>query len=80
MSTTYTGVVRRAGNRGYCWLHQDPPGDNRTAIYCHVNDIVGRKILLAGDRVSFQVEMCERGPRAANVKLLTPVRPGVVQS
>jgi cold shock CspA family protein len=79
MTTTHIGVVFRAGIKGYCWLQQIPLAENRTAIFCHVSDVVGQKILMAGDRVSFEIEMAERGPRARNVELLPSVRPNEVR-
>jgi cold shock CspA family protein len=67
---SYTGSVLRFGNRGFGWIMPNSPLDSRTAIYVHVNFVVGKKILMAGDEVSFDLQDAPRGPQAVNVTLL----------
>lgn len=63
---THTGVVLRFGNKGYGWIQLE---GTRTPLFFHVNDVVGRKIVTAGDRVEFQIQ--PNGPKGDRALLVT---------
>jgi len=54
--------------KGYGFITQDNGGD----IFVHFSSIImpGFKALAEGDRVSFEVEEDERGPKAKDVRRL----------
>ena len=56
------------GKKGFGFIQQDEGGD----VFVHHSaiDMAGFKTLAEGDRVSFEVEMGQKGPAAKNVKKL----------
>ena len=55
--------------KGYGFIGSDDGKD----IFCHYSAIQmqGRKKLMEGDRVEFEIEASEKGPRAKNVLVVT---------
>ena len=47
-------------------------GDDGKDVFCHYTAIQmsGRRTLREGDRVEFEIEVAEKGPRAKNVVLV----------
>jgi CspA family cold shock protein len=65
-----TGVVKSFNaTKGYGFIVND--GDGKS-VFVHYSAIVadGYKKLDAGDKVEYDVEESERGPRATNVKIV----------
>jgi len=61
------GIVKWFNDKkGYGFIENDEGGD----VFVHHSDIigVGFKSLADGDRVTFDVEQGDRGPKATNVK------------
>jgi CspA family cold shock protein len=56
------------GKKGFGFISQDEGGD----IFVHHSsiDMPGFKTLAEGDRVSFEVEEADRGPKAKDVRKL----------
>ena len=54
-----------SGEKGYGFIERESGGD----VFVHHSDIVGTgfKSLTEGDKVSFDVEQGDKGPKAANV-------------
>jgi CspA family cold shock protein len=50
----------------YGFIEQDGGGD----VFFHLSSVVGDKSLYDGDKVSFQIEQGEKGPKAVNVRKL----------
>jgi cold shock CspA family protein len=44
-------------DRGFGWLVDETPNSptNGTSLFCHVNNVVGRKILKPGQKVTFDL-------------------------
>ena len=62
-----TGVVKWFSNRkGYGFIEQ-PEGDDIFVHHSAIN-MSGFRTLSEGDRVSFEIEVGERGPAAKNVE------------
>lgn len=62
-----TGVVKWFSNRkGYGFIEQEE-GDDIFVHHSAIN-MAGFRTLSEGDRVSFEIEMGERGPAAKNVE------------
>jgi CspA family cold shock protein len=69
MSDRETGTVKWFnGTKGYGFIERDTGGD----IFVHYNDIMGDgyRTLVEGQRVEFNTEEGERGPKAQNVEVL----------
>lgn len=63
------GTVKWFNNsKGYGFIQRDDGGD----VFVHFSAIEkdGFKALNQGDRVEFEIEDSEKGPQAANVKVL----------
>jgi len=63
------GAVKWFNNsKGYGFIQRDEGGD----VFVHFSAIEkdGFKALNQGDRVEFEIEDSEKGPQAANVKVL----------
>lgn len=70
MNDTKQGVVVRFGARGFGFIVEP---ETRTQYFVHVEDVVGRKELHAGDRVVFQAGQQRAGKetRAILVELVS---------
>jgi CspA family cold shock protein len=69
MSDRETGTVKWFnGSKGYGFIERDTGGD----IFVHYNDILGDgyRTLVEGQRVEFNAEEGEKGPKAQNVEIL----------
>lgn len=69
MSEREVGTVKWFNDeKGYGFIQREAGGD----IFVHFSAIQGsgRRTLLEGQRVEFEVEQGEKGPRAANVTLV----------
>jgi len=65
----HKGTVKRWLNgRGYGFIGVD---DREKDIFVHNSDVEGRSSLRIGERVEFDIEETNKGPRAVNVKLVT---------
>jgi CspA family cold shock protein len=65
----HKGTVKRWLNgRGYGFIGVD---DRETDVFVHNSDIEGRPSLRVGERVEFDIEETDRGPRAVNVVVVT---------
>jgi len=63
-----TGRVARFIYRGsYGFIQPDGGGED---VFVHISDVAGESVLRSGQRVAFDVETTERGPRAVNVRVL----------
>jgi CspA family cold shock protein len=63
-------VKRYERNAGYGFIASDA-GD----VFVHHTALRDRELLLVGQRVEFQVEPGDRGPRAVNVRVIEEVAP-----
>ena len=62
------GTVQRwLDGRGYGFIKPDEGGED---IFVHNSQIQGAYSLREGQRVEFDVERTDRGPRAINVKII----------
>src|SRR3954469_3343966 len=70
-------VVRFDSRRGYGFVQPDDGGED---VFAHQNNInmEGFRFLQVGERVSYELEVGEKGMKAVSVALLEPrvVRPG----
>ncbi len=68
MNSNLKGTVKKwLELRGFGFIKPDNGGRE---IFCHCRDIPGVFDLQAGEKVEFDVEKSEKGPRAINVKIL----------
>ena len=68
-STMAEGTVKMFNERrGYGFIKQDD--GEEVFVHHSAIDMSGFKTLNEGDRVSFEIEQSDRGPRAKNVKKL----------
>ncbi len=66
------GVVKRyERNSGFGFIETEQGSD----MFVHHTGLVGREFLLPGQRVEFEVETSDRGPRAVNVRVTGEVAP-----
>jgi cold shock protein len=67
------GVIKRLTDKGFGFI--TPEGDDQEAkdLFFHSSALVGITYdeLREGDKVTFEVEDSDKGPRAANVELVT---------
>ncbi|MBN2100658.1 cold shock domain-containing protein [Candidatus Dojkabacteria bacterium] len=64
-----TGTVKTVTDRGFGFIKQD---DSENEIFYHESSLEGdlaERKLKVGDKVSFEVEQAEKGPRAVNIAL-----------
>lgn len=65
-----TGTVKTVTDKGFGFIKQD---EEENDVFYHESalegDLAERK-LRVGDKVEFEVEQAERGPRAINIKLV----------
>ena len=50
----------------YGFIEQDGGGD----VFFHISSVLGDKAIYDGDRVTFQVEQADKGPKAVAVRKL----------
>ena len=68
MNSNLEGTVKKwLELHGFGFIKPDNGGKE---IFCHCRDIPGVFDLKAGEKVEFDVEKSEKGPRAINVKIL----------
>lgn len=67
------GTVRWYSAKGYGFI--DPMGgvENQAAVYFHISDVQGRRVLRSGDVVLFDVVQVPKGLKCANVRLAAVV-------
>jgi CspA family cold shock protein len=67
MGTRQCGVVKFFSTRGYAFL--EVPGQRD--VFLHMEDVIAARIrwIEAGDKIMFDLENSDRGPRARNIKL-----------
>jgi len=62
------GTVKRwLSGRGYGFVEPEEGGDD---IFVHHSDIEGAYDLKEGQKVEFEVQSSQKGPRAINVKIV----------
>lgn len=63
------GIIKKLNEKGFGFI--TPEGETKD-IFFHKNDLVGAEFnnLREGDKVTFEKEDSEKGPRAINVKLV----------
>lgn len=67
MSERQTGTVRWYSAKGFGFI--DPTGSTKeTAIYFHLADVNDRRILHAGESVTFEVVQVPKGFKCINVR------------
>jgi len=59
-------VVRFFGQRRFGFIKPDAGGED---IFVHVNDVTNADVLYEGQRVAYDVEIGDKGPRAVNVRV-----------
>ena len=65
----HKGTVKRWLNgRGYGFIGVD---GRETDVFVHNSNVEGRLSLRVGERVEFDIEETDRGPRAVNVVVVT---------
>jgi CspA family cold shock protein len=70
MSTTQTGTVKWFNEgKGFGFLAQDNGGAD---LFAHFSEITGGgfKTLIENQRVEFEVKQGQKGPQAANIRVL----------
>jgi CspA family cold shock protein len=64
-----TGTIKFFNTeKGFGFIKTDD--DSESDIYVHMNDVEGSD-LTEGERVEFETEIAQKGPRATNVKRLS---------
>jgi CRISPR-associated protein Csm5 len=59
-------VARFFDQRGFGFIKPDAGGED---IFVHISDVPGQSVLHEGQRVAYDVEVGDKGPRAVNVRL-----------
>jgi CRISPR-associated protein Csm5 len=59
-------VARFFKQRGFGFIKPDAGGED---VFVHINDVTNADILSEGQRVAYDVEIGDKGPRAVNVRL-----------
>jgi len=67
---TYFGTIKRLGSHGYGWITADSilPGTRHYDIFFLFSKVSRDAPLFVGNRVSFNLEIYDKGPQAVNVK------------
>lgn len=67
------GIVKRVNSdRGFGFIRPEGKGDHGKDVFFHATSVKNRRFdeIQEGDRVEFDVESTDKGPRASNVNVL----------